>query len=56
MNIIKFCILKLFNYELVRCRVCNKWTEPCISLPGINERGDICSFECLSEESSENYD
>ena len=46
-------ILKLFGFTIVRCRVCNKLTEPCISLPGIKGY-NICSFECVLKEENQN--
>ncbi len=39
-------IMGFFGY--VRCRVCNKWTEPSIS------EGSLCSVKCLIKEIDEN--
>jgi len=41
MNIIDYILEKC---GLVRCRICNKWTQPSIMV------GNICSFECYGEE------
>ena len=34
----------MMGFTPVRCRVCNKWTEPSVI------EGNICSFDCVAKE------
>ncbi len=36
-------LFKLLGREYVRCKVCNKWTEPSIIF------GSVCSTKCLDK-------